>query len=315
MPKNEGAALRVLVCDPVDTIMLEMLKSKGFHVSYEPSIDNATLKDKVSDFEILVVRSRTKVTSDVIKKAQNLKVIARAGIGTDNIDMKFAETKNIQIVTAAGSSTQSVSELSIALAVDLSRKITILDRKSKEYILKKDTGTELFGKTAGIVGFGRIGYATAKVLNAMGIKVIAYDIQENHALMDEIGGSYVSLRKLLENSDVIFVQATLSDGSVNLISQDDLKLIKTGTYIINTSRSEFINGPALLMALKEGRVAGYAADVLWHEPPVDEWEKEIISMDNVIITPHIGAQTVEAQQRVAHYTVSNLLKKLQEMGI
>ena len=315
MSENGGSALRVLVCDPVDTLMIDALKKNSFHVSYEPSIDSTTLKKKVRDFDILVVRSRTKITSEVLEKALNLKIIARAGIGTDNIDVKSAEKKNIQIVTAAGSSTQSVSELNIALAVGLSRKIALLDRKSKENIWKKDTGIELFGKTAGIIGFGRIGYATAKVLIAMGLKVIAYDIQENPAIMDEIGGSYVSLENLLENSDIVFVQATLTDGSADLISKDDFKIMKTGIFIINTSRSEFINGPALFKALREGRVAGYAADVLWHEPPVDAWEKEIIYMDNVIITPHVGAQTVEAQKRVAQYTVSNLLKKVEEMGI
>lgn len=315
MSENEGSALRVLICDPVDTLMIDALKKKSLHVSYEPSIDSTTLKEKVKDFEILVVRSRTKITSEVLEKALNLKIIARAGIGTDNIDVKSAEKKNIHIVTAAGSSTQSVSELNIALAVGLSRKIAMLDRKSKENVWKKDTGIELFGKTAGIIGFGRIGYATAKVLNAMGLKVIAYDIQEKPAIMDEIGGSYVSLENLLQNSDIVFVQATLTDGSADLISKHDFDSMKNGTFIINTSRSEFINGPELLKSLKEERVAGYAADVLWHDPPIEAWEKEIISMDNVIITPHIGAQTVEAQKRVAQYTVSNLLKKVEEMGI
>ena len=229
--------------------------------------------------------------------------------------MKFAAEKGIPIVTAAGSSTQSVSELSVALAVDLARKIPLLDRKSKGNMWKKDTGTELYGKTAGIIGFGRIGYATAEVLKAMGLNVIAYDIYQNQKLIEEVGGSYVSLKELLEKSDLIFVQATLTDGSSKLISEDELKYIKHGTFIVNTSRSEFIDGPALLDALKDGRVAGYAADVVWHDPPEEEWEIEIISMDNVIVTPHIGAQTVEAQLRVAQYTVENLIKKREEIGL
>jgi len=315
MSDKEKAILRTLVCDPVDNLMIEQLNSNGFEVSYEPTIDTKTLKEKVKDFDVLVVRSRTKVTQEVLEKAQRLKIIARAGIGTDNIDVKFAATKNIHIVTAAGSSTQSVSELSVGLAVSLTRKIPSLDRKSKENVWKKDTGTELYGKTAGIIGFGRIGYATAKVLNAMGLNVIAYDIYQNHNLIEQVGGSYVSLKELLEKSDIIFVQATLTDGSSKLISKNELELIKHGAYIVNTSRSEFIDGPALLHALKDGRVSGYAADVIWNEPPEDEWENEIISMDNVIITPHIGAQTVEAQQRVAQFTVENLIKKMEEIGL
>ena len=315
MSVTEKAVLRSLVCDPVDNLMINELNSNKFEVSYDPAIDAETLKEKVKDFDVLVVRSRTKVTREVLEKAGRLKVIARAGIGTDNIDVKFAREKNIHIVTAAGSSTQSVSELSIGLAVDLARKIPLLDRKSKGNVLKKDTGIELYGKTAGIIGFGRIGYATAKVLRAMGLNVIAYDIYQNQKIIEEIDGSYVSLKDLLEKSDLIFVQATLTDGSSKLISKEEMDYIKQGVYIVNTSRSEFIDGPALLDALKEGRVAGYAADVLWHEPPKEEWEKEIISLDNVIITPHIGAQTVEAQHRVAQYTVENLVKKMEEIGL
>jgi D-3-phosphoglycerate dehydrogenase len=315
MSDSGKAILRSLVCDPVDNLMIEQLNSNRFNVTYDPAIDAETLKEKVKDFEVLVVRSRTKVTREVIEKAERLKVIARAGIGTDNIDVKFAAEKGIPIVTAAGSSTQSVSELSVALAVDLARKIPLLDRKSKGNMWKKDTGTELYGKTAGIIGFGRIGYATAEVLKAMGLNLIAYDIYQNQKLIEEVGGSYVSLKELLEKSDLIFVQATLTDGSSKLISEDELKYIKHGTYIVNTSRSEFIDGPALLDALKDGRVAGYAADVVWHDPPEEEWEIEIISMDNVIVTPHIGAQTVEAQLRVAQYTVENLIKKREEIGL
>ncbi|WP_393971033.1 NAD(P)-dependent oxidoreductase [Oxyplasma meridianum] len=315
MSDRVNAILRALVSDPVDNLMIEELNSNHFEVSYEPTIDAETLKDKVKIFDVLVVRSRTKVTHEVLEKAERLKIIARAGIGTDNIDVSSAKEKGIHIVTAAGSSTQSVSELSIGLALSLTRKIPFLDRKSKENIWKKDTGTELYEKTAGIIGFGRIGYATAKVLKAMGLKVIAYDIYHNQKTMEEIGGSYVSLKDLLEKSDIIFLQATLTDGGAKLISKNELGMMKRGSYIVNTSRSEFIDGPSLLQALKDGKVAGYAADVTWNEPPNNEWENEIISLENVIITPHIGAQTVEAQKRVAKYTVENLIKKREEIGL
>lgn len=315
MSHKGRTVLRALVCDPVDNLMIDQLNSNRFEVSYDPTIDAETLKEKVKDFDVLVVRSRTKVTSEVLEKAERLKLIARAGIGTDNIDVRFAAARNIHIVTAAGSSTQSVAELSIGLAVSLTRKIPLLDRKSKDGDWKKDTGAELYGKTAGIIGFGRIGYATAKVLRAMGLNVIAYDIYQNKKIIEEVDGSYVSLNELLEKSDLIFVQATLTDGSSNLISKNELEIMKHGAYIVNTSRAEFIDGPSLLHALKVGRVAGYAADVIWNEPPEDEWENEIISMHNVVITPHIGAQTVEAQKRVAQYTVDNLIKKKEEIGL
>ena len=307
--------MKVLICDPVDAQMKRTLIDHQFNVDYMPEIDEKQLKSIIGNYNIVVVRSRTKLTHDIIHLGKNLEIIARAGIGTDNIDVKYALEKNIEIVTAAGSSISSVAELNVALAIDLARKITLLNGKAREGVWKKETGIELWGKTAGIIGFGRIGYATSKILVAMGMKILAYDIYHNEQSMNEIGGQFVNLDKLLNESDFLFVLATLSDGAENLISDEKLNMTKEGTFIINTSRAEFIDGKSLLDHLKTGAIGGYASDVLWNEPPKEEWEKELINSKNVIITPHIGAQTVEAQKRVAEYTIENLFKRIGEMTL
>ena len=305
---------KVLICDPVDSALINGLQSAGFPVSYRPSITGTELVEAIPEYRILVVRSRTKVTSAVLDRADNLRIIARAGIGTDNIDIKAASKKGVHIVTAAGSSTQSVAELNVALMVNLARNVPRLSSMVKSGTWSKETGMELFGKTAGIIGFGRIGLATAMILRSMGMAVVAHDIVTSDERISSVDGRYVSLDELLRLSDVIFILATLSEEAGGMINGEHLNSMKKGALIINTSRSEFIDGPDLLSALKNRQIGGYAADVTWNEPPSAPWEKELIAMDNVIITPHIGAQTIEAQRRVAEYTLKNLLVKMEEIA-
>ena len=312
---NNSKELAALVCDPLDSYLMEGLASSGIKVSYDPAITPDELGRKVKDYDIIVVRSRTKVTGDIISRAGRLKIIARAGIGTDNIDLESAEKRKIEIVTAAGSSTDSVAELNVALAVDLARKIPLLNQRSKKGVWVKDTGTELHGKVAGIIGFGRIGQATAQILRSMGMDIAAYDPVKNDEAIRIAGGKYVSMEELFMNSDVIFVLAAFSGDSGGMIGKNHFDISKHGLLIVNTSRAQFINGPDLLDALREGQIGGYATDVFWHEPPEEEWEKEIASMDSVIVTPHIGAQTAEAQKRVARYTLQNLLDRIQVMKL
>lgn len=304
--------MKVLVSDPVDEALMEGLRREGHDVDFMPSISNGELEEKIGTYDAIVVRSRTKITKDLLQKAENLKFIARAGIGTDNIDMETAESMGIKIITAAGSSTQSVVELNTGLLINLSRKMVKLNSQVRDGVFKKEKGMELSGKTAGIIGFGRIGSATAGVLKALGMNIVAFDIYENSLLMDEIGGTFLPLEELLSTSDVVFVLLTLEKGSKKLIGSEQFKSLKKGSMIINTSRAEAIDAEALLENLKNGTVSGYASDVLWNEPPSTETEKELISMDNVIITPHIGAQTIEAQKRVASVTLENLLKAMEE---
>ncbi|MGC8505294.1 MAG: NAD(P)-dependent oxidoreductase [Thermoplasmata archaeon] len=303
----------VLVCDPVDGVLIDGLKDRGLIVEYKPSITPDDLAASIGKFHVVVVRSRTKLTASVLSSASSLKIIARAGIGTDNIDTEYTSRHGISIVTAAGSSTHSVAELNISLLTMLARNLNSLAEKTKNGNWQKSSGTELYGKTAGIIGMGRIGFATASILSAMGMRVIAFDPVVNMEFIEKIHGEYLDLDTILSLSDVIFVLANLTDGGKDMLNALHFSRMKQGVFIVNTSRAEFINGNDLFAALKSGKIGGYAADVFWHEPPVEPWEKELISMNNVIVTPHIGAQTYEAQRKVAEYTLSNLFKKMEEI--
>ncbi len=304
--------LKILVSDPVDEVLIDGLKKLGHNVDFLPSVSPDELSEKIGYYEVIVVRSRTKLHKELLLKAKNLKFIARAGIGTDNIDLDAASSLGIKVITAAGSSTHSVVELNIGLMVALSRNIVKLNSEIRNGTYRKEPGTELAGKTAGIIGFGRIGQATSRVLKSLGMKMIAFDIYENKHAMSEIGGDFLPLDELLKSSDFIFILLTLGRESQRILGRKELEMLKRGATIINTSRAEAIDPEALLEMLREGHIGAYGSDVLWHEPPRSDLEKKLISLENVIITPHIGAQTHEAQHRVASVTLENLVQAIDE---
>lgn len=301
---------RILVSDPVDQSLLSALEENGHKVDYKPHIKPDELMKILHDYHVVVVRSRTKLTSEVLHAGKGLKLIARAGIGTDNIDMKAAEDLGIEVVTAAGSSTQSVAELNLALLINLARNINYLNSQAREGNFRKSMGVEIAGRTAGIIGFGRIGFQTAYYLRTLGLNILAYDVKESPELISKVSGKYVPLDTLLEESDFVFISVTLVNGAEKILGEEQFRKTRKSAIIINTSRAEVVDLPALTDALKEGRIAAYGADVLWNEPPDSDMEKEIIAMDNVLITPHIGAQTGSAQKRVAQMTLENILNSL-----
>ncbi len=305
---------RILVSDPVDQALVSGLEEKGYPVDYKPEINESQLREILHDYYAVVVRSRTKLTSDLLRSGNGLKLIARAGIGTDNIDMDTADELGIKVVTAAGSSTQSVAELNLALAIDLARNISSLNRKAREGKFKKSMGVEIAGKTAGMIGFGRIGFQTAFYLRTLGLNVLAYDVKEYPEIISKVSGEYVTMDALLEKSDFIFLSVTLNNGTGIILGDEQFRKLKKNAIIINTSRAEVVDPFSLASALREGRVAAYGADVLWNEPPDSDLEKELIAMDNVLITPHIGAQTGEGQIRVAQMTLENILNSLEGMS-
>lgn len=304
---NEDRSLKVLVSDPVEHTLINGLKERGHEVDFSPNITQEELEKVLPDYEVIVVRSRTKLYEKQLRLATRLRFIARAGIGTDNIDLVTAEEMGIRVVTAAGSSTQSVVELNVAFMVNMARKILKLNSALRNGTYQKESGTEISGKTAGIIGFGRIGFETARVLRALGMNIIAHDIVEKQDLIKSVDGKYVSLNELLETSDYIFLLLTLGKESERVLGKREFRHLKQGSCLINTSRAEAIDPEALYESLETKTLSGYATDVLWHEPPSCELEKNLIAMDNVIVTPHIGAQTIEAQKRVASVTLENLL--------
>ncbi len=298
--------MKILVSDPLHPDGIKMLRDAGFEVIEQPDISYDELKEKIKDFEVLIVRSRTKVTREIIESAEKLTLIARAGVGLDNIDVKAAQEKNIAVINAPEAPTYSVAELVIGLMIAALRGIPRGDMALKEgkWIKKELLGRELNGKTLGIVGFGRIGQEVAKRALAFNMKVLAYDvIGELAKKAEELGVEFVgttkeALYKLLKESDIITLHVPLLPSTYHMIGREEISLMKNGAVIINTSRGGIIDEKALYEALKEGKIAAAALDVFENEPPTDVSLK-LAQLPNVVATPHIGASTEEAQRKAA----------------
>ncbi|EHR79484.1 2-hydroxyacid dehydrogenase [Thermococcus litoralis DSM 5473] len=302
--------MKVLVAAPLHEKAIEILKNAGLEVVYEEYPDQEKLKELVKDVSAIIVRSKPKVTKEIIDAASSLKVIARAGVGLDNIDVEYAKSKGIEIVNAPAASSRSVAELAIALIFNVARKVAFADRKMREGIWAKKQcmGFELEGKTLGVVGFGRIGYQVAKIANAIGMKLLLYDPYPNEERAKEVGGRFVELEELLRNSDVVTIHVPLLESTYHLINEEKLKLMKPTAILINTSRGPIVDTNALVKALQEGWIAGAGLDVFEEEPlPKDH---PLTKLDNVVLTPHIGASTVEAQERAGIEVAEKVVKIL-----
>ncbi|MCS7095735.1 MAG: phosphoserine phosphatase SerB [Nitrososphaerota archaeon] len=290
---------KVLVCDSIDFEGVELLQRFGFEVINKPKISHEELKKEVAYCDVLIVRSRTKVTKDIIDAGEKLKVIARAGAGIDNIDVDYAEKKGIKVVCASEAVANAVAELTIGLILSIARQIPRADHAMKEgkWIKNEIEGWELRGKTIGIIGCGRIGQRVAQLAKAFGMTILISDMNcPPDSLIREVNAQLVPLDELLKRSDIITMHVPLTPQTHHMISMNEINLMKDGVYIINTSRGSVIDENALFEALKAGKVAGAALDVYEKEPPVDY---SIIKLPNVVCTPHIGAQTAESQKRAS----------------
>jgi len=302
--------MRVLVAAPLHEKAIEVLKNAGFEVVYEEYPDEERLLELAKDVDAIIVRSKPKVTRKVIENAPNLKVIGRAGVGLDNIDLDAAKERSIEVVNSPGASSRSVAELAMALMFNVTRKIAFADRKMREgvWAKKQCMGFELEGKTLGIVGFGRIGYNIAKIAKAMGMNLLLYDPYPNFERAKEVGGKFVELEELLKESDVVTLHVPLLDSTYHLINEERLKLMKPTAILINAARGPIIDTNALVKALREGWIAGAGLDVFEEEPlPAGH---ELTKLDNVVLTPHIGASTVEAQMRAGVEVAEKVVKIL-----
>ena len=305
----------VLITDPIDKVLIEKLSQYNVKIDYKPEITREELLNTIENYDVIVVRSRTKVDKEVIERGKKLKVIARAGIGLDNIDTDEAEKRGIKVVYAPGASTDSAAELTIGLMIAAARNLLEAFNLAKGGIFKKTHGVELAGKTLGIIGFGRIGTKVAIVAKAMGMNVLAYDVLDVRERAKQIGAEVVSLDELLKRSDVISLHVTVGKNPPKILDREAFKKMRDGVIIVNTSRAAVVDGPALLESLNSGKVLVYATDVFWNEPPKEEWEMELLKHPRVIVTPHIGAQTKEAQLRVAQMTAENLIAAMKEVGL
>lgn len=263
----------------------------------------------VGEYDALIVRGRTKVTAAVFDAAANLKVVGRAGVGVDNIDLAAAKAHNVTVVNSPLATTVAVAELTLSLMLSLVREIPRADASMKagKWLKKEFEGRELYGKTLGVLGFGRIGAAVAARAKAFEMKILAYDPLVPAAEIIKRGGEPVSLDELLAKSDIITMHMPLTSDSRNLLNAAAFSKMKKGAFIVCAARGGVIDEEALLAALNEGQVSGAALDVFATEPP---GQTDLVAHPRVIDSPHIGAQTVEAQARAANDIAEEVLNAL-----
>jgi D-3-phosphoglycerate dehydrogenase len=288
--------MKVLICDKVSKDAIEKMRAKGITVDDKAGITPEDLLKGVGDYEVIVVRSATKVTAPVIEAGKNLKLIVRGGVGVDNIDVKAAEAKKVLVKNTPGASTESVAELALGLMFALLRKISQADASMKagKWEKKAFEGTELGGKTLGVIGIGRIGLATAKKAYLLGAKkVLAHDILVAKAPADFV--TMTDLDTLLKESDIITLHIPLDKAKGATLGTREFGLMKPGVLIVNCARGGVVDEGALLDALNSGKVAGAAVDV-WAKEPTDN--PDLPKHPGVVALPHIGASTKEGQGRV-----------------
>jgi len=286
--------MKVAICDPIDKKAIEELKALNVEIYDFSDLPKEELPEKLEDKEIIIVRSATKVKGELLDALKNAKLIIRGGVGLDNIDLEGAKAKGIKVVNTPEASSISVAELAIGFMLALSRHIvrgTVGLREGK-WEKKQLKGTELFGKTLGIIGMGRIGREVAKRAKCLGMNVIA--TRHVREIPEELAKT-VSYDELYKEADFISIHIPLTEETRHMISKEAFEKMKDGVVIINCSRGGVVDEKALLEALKNGKVKGAALDVFEVEPPVDN---ELLKLDNVIGTPHIGASTKEAQARI-----------------
>ncbi len=289
--------MKVLVSDSLSDKGIEILK-KEVDVDIKTGMSPDELKSCIGEYDALVVRSQTQVTADVIEAAANLKIIGRAGVGVDNIDVEAATQHGIIVINAPEGNMISAAEHTIAMMMSLSRNIPQANQslKSGKWDRKTFTGVEVRGKTLGVVGLGRIGAEVAARAQGMKMNILAYDPFISEERAEELGVTLTTVDDIVLNSDYITVHTPLTKDTKNLIDKEQFEKAKTGVRIINCARGGIINEEALAEAVASGKVAGAAIDVFVNEPPLGS---PLIEQDNIIVTPHLGASTQEAQVNVA----------------
>ncbi|RLI27804.1 MAG: 3-phosphoglycerate dehydrogenase [Candidatus Hecatellales archaeon] len=301
--------VRVLVCDRIDEEGLNLLRGKGFQVDVKLGLPPEELEKTVGGYDVLLVRGKTKVTRRVLEAGKgSLKLVVRVGVGLDNVDVEAARQLGIQVENTPEATVSSVAELTIGLMLAVARSIPEADRtvKAGGWSKEKFMGSLLKGKTLGVIGLGRIGCEVARIARAMGMRVLFYDVLDRSREAREIGCEPLeSLEKLLSESDVITVHVPLTAETRRMIGRRELSLMKPGAILINTSRGAVVDEQALLEFLREGRLAGAGLDVFEEEPPRS---LELVKLPNVVCTPHIGAQTVEAQREASLLAARKILR-------
>ena len=300
----------VLICDQVNPILKEVLEKNGLKVTYEPEITPEQIAEKIGNFQVVVVRSRTKMTRELVEKADKCQIIARVGVGLDNIDQDAAKEKNIRVINAVEGAITAVAELVIGLMLSMAREIPRADREIRNgnWIKKELMGSELQGKYLGIVGLGNIGKRLGKLAKSLHMNIIGYDVVPiDDEFSKEVGLMKADLDTLLSSADYVSLHVPLLENTHHMINAEKLKLMKNTARIINTSRGGVIDEEALYNSLKDGSLAGAALDVFEAEPAIGN---RLITLPNFVATPHMGAQTKEAQLLAANIIAEKIIQIL-----
>ena len=305
---------RVLITDPIAQKGIEILEREpDIEVTNEPDITYERLLEIVGDYDCIITRSRTPVTKELLERAKKLKVIGRAGVGVDNIDLDEATRRGILVVNTPGANTIGATELTMMHMLTILRNGHEAHRSvtQHKWERKRFMGTELYGKTLGIIGLGNIGSQVAIRAKAFGMKVLAYDPYIPREKAEKLGVKLVDdLHEMLKEIDILTIHAPLTHETRNMISEREFEIMKEGVYIVNCARGGIVNEEALIKYLEKGKIRGVALDVYSKEPPPPEFVDRISKFQNVSLSPHIGANTYESQENVAVIVAQQVIKAL-----
>lgn len=299
--------MKVLICDATAQDALDTIAAAGIEVVDQPDVTPEELMESAAEYDVFVVRSRTKVREALIDAATNLKAIVRGGVGLDNIDVEYARSKGVQVLNTPTASTDAVAELTIGYIFALARHIPQMaaSMKAGEWAKKSFKGSEIGGKTLGLVGAGRIAQATGRRAKALGMSVVAYDPYVESAE----GIEMMSLEDVLSQADYLSLHVPHTDETHHIIGADELAKAKDGVSIINCGRGGTLDEDALYAAIESGKVAGAALDVYAEEPSKGH---KLYTLPQVIGSPHIGAGTSEASARVGAEVAKNVIGALKK---
>jgi D-3-phosphoglycerate dehydrogenase len=301
--------VKVLITEPFEKEGKEILIKEGFEIDEVGKVSPEELVNIIIPYDVLIVRSGTKVTKEVIEKGENLKIIGRAGVGLDNIDVESATLNGIIVMNAPEGNTISAAEHTIGLIFSLARNIPSANQtlKNGKWEKKKFIGTELYGKTLGIIGLGRIGKRVASIAKGIGMKVIGYDPYVKEEEIRELGITMLNFEGVLKQADIITFHLPLKEETYHLISDKEFEMMKDGVMIVNCARGGIIDEEALVRYLKKGKIKGAALDVFEKEPIESS---PLFEFENVIVTPHLGASTKEAQVNVACQLATQIVEAI-----
>jgi D-3-phosphoglycerate dehydrogenase len=291
--------VKVLIADKVSKTCAEVLRAAGFEADHRPGLSPADLRAAVADVAGIVVRSDTRITEEILAAAPRLKVVGRAGAGVDNIDVPAATRRGVVVMNAPGENTISAAEHTLSMVLALARRIPAADRSMRAGRWERGSvfmGVELYGKTLGVLGVGKVGREVASRARAFGMEVIGYDPVLTPDAAARLGVALVPFEQVLERADILTLHLPLVPETRHLIGAEQIRRCRRGVRIVNVARGGVIDEAALIQALQSGHVAGAALDVFEQEPPTGS---PLLGLDSVVLTPHLGASTEEAQEKVA----------------